>query len=117
MSSMAWETPFLRSRMPASIEKFIKASCLSVCDSQIKQRDAKATSVGEDEITATFDIFEKLLEGKAQVILRRMKPFAADAAPGFVHDMNELNGGLHPPSFAYKPHLVDALTTFALKKA
>jgi hypothetical protein len=30
MSSMAWETPFPRSRMPASIEKFIKASCLSV---------------------------------------------------------------------------------------
>ena len=88
-----------------------------VCDAQIKQRGAKATSVGEDEIMATFDIFQKLHGGQVQVILRRMKPFAADAAPGFIHAMNELNGGLHPPAFAYQPHLKDALSTFARKKA
>ena len=29
-TSMAWETPFPQSRMPASIENFNKANCLSV---------------------------------------------------------------------------------------
>ncbi len=29
VNAQAWETPFPRSRMSASIEKFIKASCLS----------------------------------------------------------------------------------------
>jgi hypothetical protein len=85
-----------------------------VCDMKFSQDDAKA---GKDDIMVTCNIFSELLKGKLSLTFSRMKPFPAQVALGFLHDTHELFGGLHPPAFAYQPHLKDALSTFAFQKA
>ncbi len=42
----ACSSPFPRSRMPASIEKFIKASCLSACSSSVNPSSSRTATKG-----------------------------------------------------------------------
>jgi serine/threonine protein kinase len=96
-------------------KKFL--SRIVVCDMQILPEDVARFSGSEDEITVSYEIFSKLVQGKLRVTLSRLKPFPPHAALAYLHRMNELAGGLSPPALAYKCNLGQALITFARQKA
>ena len=88
-------------------------SRIVVCDLEISMDGEK----DRGEITVSFDIFPKLLQGQLRLTLSRLKPFPAPAALAYLYHMHELEGGLNPPAYAYRCLMGHTLEAFALKKA